>query len=335
MTVDLTSTWLGLELKNPLVASSSPLTGDLDRMREFERAGVAAIVLPSLFEEQIEHDEMEVARLHEHGSGGFAEALDFFPELPSYGVGPDAHLERLSAARSALSIPVIASLNGHSPGGWIRYAKLLEEAGASALELNIYDLPTDPEQSAEDVESRYLELVRQVSEAIELPISVKIGPYFSSLVHMARRFEGSGAKGLTLFNRFMQPDIDLETLTVTPNLQLSVSWESRLPLRWIAILRGRVGLSLAATTGVHDAESMVKLLLAGADVTMVTSAFLRHGPGYAKVLVDGLREWLETHEYESVEQLKGSMSQLHAPDPEQFERANYMRALTTFTPRDH
>ncbi|MCA9666141.1 MAG: dihydroorotate dehydrogenase-like protein [Myxococcales bacterium] len=331
MKVDLTTRYLGLELRNPLVASSSPLTGVVDAMRELEDAGIAAVVLPSLFEEQIEHDEMEMARLAEFGAEGFAEALDYFPELETYNTGPDVYLEHIASAKDALSIPVIASLNGVTVGGWARYAKLCEQAGADALELNVYDVPMDVDISGAEVEQRIIDVVRTVGEGLSIPLTVKLSPFFSSLPNMAKRLAEAGAKGLSLFNRFMQPDIDLDKLEVRPSVELSTSSELRLPTRWIAILRGRVDLSLAATTGVHMAEDALKLLFAGADVTMMASALLRHGASYPRRVLEELRSWLIEREYESVEQLKGSMSLQRAPDPSQFGRGQYMRTLVSYS----
>ncbi len=330
MSVDLTTRYLGLELQSPLVASPSPLGHSLEMLKRIEDAGAAAVVLPSLFEEQIEHEAFEVHRVLEAGSESFGEALSYFPELDDYNTGPGPYLDHLSAAKELLTIPVIGSLNGFSPGGWVRYAKLMQDAGADALELNVYFVATDVFMSSEQVEERYLELVRAVREVVTIPVAVKVGPYFSSMASMARRLAEAGADGLVLFNRFVQPDIDLETLTVVPKVNLSTSAELLLPLRWVAILRGRVAASLAATTGVHRAEDVLKLLLAGADVTMTTSAILRDGPERLRELVIGLRALLEKGEYESVEQLKGSMSQASCADPEEFERSQYMRALVSY-----
>lgn len=330
MSIDLTTKYLGLELKNPIVAAPSPLTGKLEKVKELEAAGVSAVVLPSLFEEQILHDEMEEAKLHDMG-GGFAEALDFFPPMDTYNTGSSAYLENLSAIKKALSIPVLGSLNGHTKGGWVRYAKLIEEAGADALELNIYDLPMDVTETPAKVEARYLELVSEVKAAISIPLAVKIGPFFSALVNLAGRFKDAGADGLVLFNRFMQPDMDIQELKVRPELELSTSSEARLPLRWVAILKGRVDIDLAATSGIHGADDVVKMLLAGADIAALASAFLKQGTGYPATLLEGLTAWMEKHDYASVEQLKGSMSQKNSPEPDQFVRANYMRALVTFS----
>jgi dihydroorotate dehydrogenase (fumarate) len=331
MSVDLSTSYLGLKLKNPIVAGASPMTGQLDRLKELEAAGVSAVVMPSLFEEQIEHEEMEIARMAWTDAEGSAEAQTFFPTLEDYRIGPHAYLSQLEQAKSALSIPVIASLNGVSPGGWMRYAKLFEDHGADAVELNIYYVATEMDAVSASVEQRYLDLVSKVKESISIPLAVKIGPYFSAMAQMATRLKAAGADGLVLFNRFMQPDIDLETLQVTPHVELSSSVEVRLPLRWVAILRGRVDLSLAATTGVHTSQDVLKLLLAGADVTMFASSLLRRGARYPAQVLQEMTEWLEEHEYSSIEQMKGSVSQLNCPEPAEFERANYMKALISYS----
>jgi len=332
MTPDLTTTYLGLRLRSPVVASASPLTGNLESLRELERQGIGAAVLPSLFEEQIEHEQIDVHELLEHATHSFGEALTWFPELEDYSTGPAAYLEHLSQAKTILGVPVIASLNGVSTGGWLRYARLCEEAGADALELNVYAVETDPELSAADVEARTIGLVREVRKAVSIPLAVKVGPFYSAFAHMAAQLQEAGADGLVLFNRFLQPDIDLDTLEISPWLSLSTPAELRLPLRWIAILRGRVPVSLAGTTGVHDWQGALKLLLAGADVAMVASAPLARGPEVVRELVDGLRDWMMEREYTSVEQLKGSLSQASCPDPAAFERGNYMRALVSYAP---
>ena len=332
MSVDLGTCYLGLRLANPLVPSASPLGAELDTLRRLEEAGAAAVVLPSLFEEQIEHEAVEAHELGELRAHSFGEAtFGFFPALEDYRTGPETYLEHVAAAKAALSIPVIASLNGASTGGWTRYATLLEEAGADALELNVYLLAADPDATAAEVEQRYLDLVAAVREAVSIPLAVKVGPYFSSLANMARRLVAAGADGLVLFNRFNQPDIDLDVLDVLPTVELSRPWEARLPLRWIAILRGRVQASLAATGGVHSAAEVLKLLLVGADVTMMASALIRHGPAHLGTVLAETRTWLEENEYESVEQLKGSLSHEHSPDPAAFERSNYMKALASWT----
>jgi dihydroorotate dehydrogenase (fumarate) len=333
VTPDLSSSYLGLQLRGPIVASASPLTGNLDSLRALEEAGVAAVVLPSLFEEQIEHEQIDLHELLEHQTHSFGEALTWFPELEDYNTGPDRYLEHLAQAKSALEVPVIASLNGVSAGGWVRYARLCEEAGADALELNVYAVETDAAQSAADVEERTLALVRQVRAAVSIPLAVKVGPFYSAFAHMAAKLAAAGADGLVLFNRFLQPDIDLDTLDVAPWLPLSTPVELRLPLRWIAILRGRVEVDLAGTTGVHDWQGALKLLLAGANVVMVASAPLSRGPGVVRELLDGIEAWMDEREYSSVDQLRGSLSQASSPDPAAFERGNYMRALVSYAPR--
>lgn len=330
MSVDLRSRYLGIELKNPVVVSACPMAANLDTLRRLEDAGAAAAVMPSLFEEQLVHDAMELFDYYESPAHSSHEAQSYFPELDSYDPGPDNYLRTIEAAKEAVDIPIIGSLNGVSRGGWTRYARMIEQAGADAIELNIYLVATDPDASAVDVESRYIELVQAVRETVAIPMAVKIGPFFSSLPNMARRLTYAGADGLVLFNRFLQPDIDLDTLTVTPNLVLSTGDELRLPLRWIAILRGRVGGSLAASSGVQAPGDIIKLLLAGADATMTASSLYRNGPGHIRTLVDGVRSWLEEREYSSVEQMKGSVSRENIKDPEAYERANYVKTLTTF-----
>lgn len=331
MTVDLRTTYLGLELSNPLVPSASTLSSRIDTLRRLQDAGASAIVMQSLFEEQIEHEEQQTHRVMETGAESFAEALTYVPEMADYNTGPDEYLRYLESCRKELEIPVIGSLNGATEGGWVRYARLIQEAGADALELNVYFVATDPDESGWEVEHRYLELVAAVRSSITIPLAVKIGPYFSSMANMARQLDDAGADGLVLFNRFLQPDIDLETLQVDPTLRLSTSDELRLPLRWIAILRGNVSCSLAATTGVWSAEDALKLLLAGADVTMMASALFRKGPEHLGTVLDGVRDWLEAHEYASVEQLKGSASQANVADPFAYARSNYVQMLVNYT----
>jgi dihydroorotate dehydrogenase (fumarate) len=331
MSADLRTRYLGLELANPLVPSASPLGSDLEMLKRLEDAGAAAVVLPSLFEEQIEHEAMALHQALEAGSESFAEAITYFPELDDYNTGPDSYLAHLAAAKDALSIPVIASLNGSSRGGWVRYAGLMEEAGADALELNVYAVEADAADTAETVETRILDTVRAVRAEVHIPLAVKIGPFFSAFAHLATRLVVAGANGLVLFNRFVQPDIDLEAMSIRPEVHLSSREELLLPLRWIAILYGRVPVSLAATSGIHEAEDAVKALLAGADVTMTASALLRRGPEHLTEMLAGISAWLDEQEYASVEQLKGSMSQLSCPDPAAFERASYMQALVSFS----
>lgn len=331
MAADLKSKYLGFELGNPLVASPSPMTGKLENLQRLEEAGIAAIVLPSLFEEQIEHDERQIDALEDFGSESFGEALDYFPPLAGYNTGTDTYLELIRSAKEKLSIPVIGSLNGTTPGGWLRYAKMIQEAGADALELNIYLIAADPHVSGAEVEQQYIDLVEAVRKEVSIPLAVKVGPYFSSIANMMVRLQDAGANGLVLFNRFLQPDIDLEALQVHPNVELSTSFESRLPLRWIALTRDELGLSMAATSGVQGGADAIKLLLAGADAVMLTSALLRRGPDYTSSILHGMRTWMEENEYESVEQMKGSMSQAKSGNPGAFERANYVKTLISYT----
>jgi len=328
--MDITSTYLGLPLKNPLVASASPLSRTLDGMKRLEDAGVSAIVMYSLFEEQIVHEAGELDHYLQYGTESFAEALSYFPEAEEYNLGPDEYIEHLHRAKGTLDIPIIGSLNGISTGGWISYAQKIAEAGADAIELNVYYIPTDPLLSAEKVEQRYLDVLEAVKRAVTIPVSIKLGPFFSSLSNVARRLDAAGADALVLFNRFYQPDIDLENLEVTPNVILSTSQALRLPLRWIAILHGRVKASLAATGGIHTAEDVLKILMAGADVAMLCSALLKHGPGHITTVLDDMVRWMTEKEYESVTQMKGSMSHRSVADPAAFERANYMKALNSY-----
>jgi len=328
---DLTTTYLGMTLAHPVMPSASPLTGDLDTLHRLVEAGAPAVVLPSLFEEQIEHEAMAVHFGLEFGAEAFAEApAGYFPELDDYNTGPDQYLDLVRAAKRELPVPVIASLNGTTKGGWTLYARILADAGIDALELNIYVVAADPELSADDVERQYLELVEEVRTAIDIPLAVKIGPYFSSLPHMARRLVDAGADGLVLFNRFYQPDIDLQALDVIPDLVLSTPADLRLPLRWTAILYGRVDCSLAASGGVHTAEEAVKMVLVGADVTTMAAALLQNGPDHLRTVRDGLAAWFDENGYASIEQAKGSLSQQAVPDPAAYARANYMRTLTSY-----
>jgi dihydroorotate dehydrogenase (fumarate) len=330
MSADLRSRYLGLELKNPIVAAASPMTNSVDSLKRLEDAGVAAVVLPSLFEEQIEHEEMATHNLMLSGMELSPEARGFFPEMQNYNTGPDTYLKLIGEAKRALAVPVIPSLNGYTPGGWTQIAKQFEQAGADAIELNIYFLATGLEDSSADIEKRYVDLVASVSGMVSIPVAVKVSPYFSAMANMAARLATAGASGLVLFNRFIQPDILLDELEVAPHLVLSTSDELRLALRWIAILRGRVQASLAATGGAHTAEDVLKLLLAGADCVMVASSLLKKGPNHIATLVGGVEKWLTAREYDSVEQMKGSLSQLSCPDPAAFERGNYMKALTSY-----
>ena len=331
MRADLKTRYLGLSLKNPVVASAGPLTGDLDSLRRLEEVGIAATVLPSLFEEQINYDQQRIHALYEFQTYSTAESLSFFPKLKDYNIGPRDYLRMLETAKNSLSVPVIGSLNGSSPGGWARYAKLLEAAGADAIELNIYFLAADPTMTSAEAEQRYIDLVATVRDVVTVPIAVKLGPQFSSLANFVARLGHAGADGVVLFNRFLEPDIDLETLQSVPQLVLSNRHELRAPLRWIAILRDQVSISLAATSGIHFPEDVIKLLLVGADVCMLTSSLLRHGIDYVSEMLEGIQNWLDVNGYDSVEQLKGSMSYGNCPDAGNYERANYMKAIVSYT----
>ena len=328
--MDLSTTYCGLALKNPIVPSAGPLSHTLDSMKRLEDNGAAAIVMYSLFEEQIAHEMMELDHYLSYGTESFAEALTYFPESSDYNLGPEEYVELLHKAKTSLGIPVIGSLNGVSTGGWVKFAKKIEEAGADALELNVYYIPTDQKLTGADVEDRYLEILHAVKSTVKIPVAMKLSPFFSSMANMATRLDGAGADALVLFNRFYQPDINLETLEVTPNVNLSTSQSLRLPLRWIAILHGRVKASLAATGGIHTAEDVLKMLMAGANVTMMCSALLRHGPERIREVLTGLDQWMLEHEYVSVSQMRGSMSQKSIADPAAFERANYMKALNSY-----
>jgi dihydroorotate dehydrogenase (fumarate) len=325
---DLRTRYLGLELRSPLVASSSPLTGSLDGLRRLEAAGVGAVVLPSLFEEELAEEAGEVDALLATGATS-AEARAGHPAQAGYGAGPAAYLSLVTQAKQVLSVPVIASLNGASRGGWVRYAARLAQAGADALELNIYYVSSRPGLSASEVEWHYLDVVRAVRRATGIPLAVKLSPYFSSLANLAGQLVEAGANGLVLFNRFYQPDLDIEAMEVRPALELSSSAELRLPLRWIAILHRRHRVSLAASTGVHTATDVLKVLLAGADVAMMTSALLRNGPDHLRTVEVGLRDWMDGHGYETVDRLRGRLSQRSVPDPAAFERANYIKTLAS------
>jgi dihydroorotate dehydrogenase (fumarate) len=329
--VDLTTTYLGLNLKNPLVASASPLSEKVDNVRKLEDAGVSAVVMYSMFEEQIVHESLELDHFLSYGSYSSAEASSYLVDLGKYSVGPEVYLEHLRKVKAAVNIPVIGSLNGVSTGGWIEYARQMEQAGADAIELNIYYLSTDPEINSDLLEQVYVTLVRDIRERVQIPIAVKLSPFFTGLANFCRKLSAVGADGLVLFNRFYQPDFDLETLQVVPNLQLSTSQELRLPLRWIALLYGNIDADFALTTGVHTAEDMLKGVMAGASVTMTTSALLRNGIGHATRMLADLENWMVQHEYQSIRQMKGSMSEKSIGDASGLTRANYMKMLNSFT----
>lgn len=330
--VDLTTTYLGLQLKNPLVASPSPLTEKVENVKRMEEAGIAAIVMYSLFEEQIIHESLELDHFLNRGTETYAESLTYFPNIGRYSLAPDKYLERLQKNKRAVNIPVMGSLNGVSNGGWIEYARKIQDAGADALELNIYYLPTDLKLTSDQMEENYLNLVNNVHSKVSIPLAVKLPPFFTALPNFANRLVEAGANGLVLFNRFYQPDFDLENLEVTPNLVLSNSDELRLPLRWIAILYGKVKTDLALTTGVHTGEDAIKAMMAGANVAMTTSALLKRGTSAIPQILDGMEAWMTEHEYQSVTQMRGSMSQGSVAEPASFERANYMKVLNSYNP---
>ena len=326
----LKTTYMGLELKNPLVPSASPMSREVDTVKKLEDAGAPAIIMYSLFEEQIHHEANELDHFLSHGTDSFAEALSYFPEPEDFSRGPDEYLEHLQKLKGAVDIPVIASLNGISIGGWIDYAHKMETAGADGLELNVYYLPTDLKRTSESVENLYVEILKAVKGKVHIPVSMKLSPYFSSLPAFAKRLVDHGVDALALFNRFYQPDIDLENLEIEPSVILSSSDELRLPLRWIAVLSASLHVNLGATTGVHTAEDAIKLLMVGADATMMCSALLKNGPGHITQMLNDMIAWLDEHEYESVEQLKGSMNYRNIADPEALMRANYMKVLNAY-----
>lgn len=331
--VDLSTTYLGMDLKNPLVVSASPLTENLDNIRRMEDAGASSVVLHSLFEEQIVRESYELDRSLTEGTESFYEARNYFPEMLHYNLGPERYLKHVEAAKAAVKIPIIASLNGVTSGGWIRYAKYMEEAGADGLELNMYFLPTDPTVSGLELEKTYLKLLLDIKKNLKIPVAVKLSPFFTAIANIAKRLHMAGADALVLFNRFYQPDFDLETLDVFPSLTLSDSNELRLRLHWVAILFGRIEADLAITGGIHTAKDIVKAMMAGARVAMMTSALLKFGIGHiSSVLVD-LTDWLAEHEYESIRQMQGSMSYRSVQNVDAYERANYMRVLSSYTPR--
>jgi dihydroorotate dehydrogenase (fumarate) len=328
--MDLSTTYLGMKLKNPIVASASPLSRSMDSMRRLEDAGASAIVMHSLFEEQVTNEAESLDFYKTYGTESYAEALTYFPDTGDYQFAPEEYLEIVAKAANKLEIPVIASLNGITPGGWISYAKKMAEAGASALELNVYYIPTNGTMTGVDVEKRYIEMLKQVRGSVKIPVAVKLSPFFSSIPNMAQRLVNEGADGLVLFNRFYQPDIDLEELDVKPGVGLSDSYANRLPMRWIGILYGKLKASLAATSGIHTAEDVLKLTMVGADVTMMCSALLMHGPEHIGKVLKDVEHWMKEHEYESIEQMKGSLSHKSIAEPSAYERANYMKALNRY-----
>jgi dihydroorotate dehydrogenase (fumarate) len=332
--IDLATTYLGLPLRSPIVASASPLCDSIENIRRFEESGVGAVVLPSLFEEQLELESHAVDSDLSRGVESFAESLNYFPSLHNYNLGPDAYLELIQKARHCVSIPVIASLNGTSTGGWIHHAKLIEQAGASALELNIYDIVTDPCHTGSKVEDDYFCLVKQIKESVSIPVAVKLSPFFTSTANVAKQLDEAGADGMVLFNRFYQPEIDIDALEIVPSLTLSQSQELLLRLHWVAILYGNVRANLAVTGGVHTGRDVLKAMMVGAHVAMMTSAFLQNGIRHANVVLHEMLRWMEEHEYESVVQMRGSLSRRSAPNPTAYERANYIRVLSSYS-RQH
>lgn len=331
--IDLTTKYLGLKLHNPIVASASPLTDSVDNIRRLEDHGIAAVVLPSLFEEQLNVESEAVDSDLSRGSEGFSEAITYFPDLMTYNLGPDGYLNLIRNAKASVRVPIIASLNGVSPGGWLRYAREMVQAGADAIELNIYSLVTDPSRTSSEVEQDYCDLVREVKRSVRIPVAVKLSHFFTAAANLAKRLDAAGANALVLFNRFYQPDLDIEALEVVPSLTLSHSTELLLRLHWVAIIFGHVKADLAITGGVHDAQDVIKSMMAGARVAMMTSALLQNGIGHLDSVRQNLFRWMEEHEYSSIQQMCGSMSQRNVPDPAAFERANYMRVLSSYALR--
>lgn len=327
---DLSTTYLGLNLKNPIVASASPLSKKIERARKLEEAGVSAIVMYSLFEEQIIHESLELDHYLTRGTDSYAEALTYLPDGGMYGISPEKYLIQVAGLKKALKIPVIGSLNGVSKGGWTNYARKIQEAGADALELNLYYIPTDLEMTSNDIEDAQVELVAEVRSSITIPLAVKISPFVTSIPNFIKRLVGAGANGIVLFNRFYQPDFDLDELEIVHSLDLSTSAELRLPLRWISILNGRVNTDFALTSGVHSHKEVLKAMMAGAKVAMMASNLLHNGEQAVGPILNELEEWMREHEYESIQQMQGSMSQKSVKEPAAFERANYMKVLGSF-----
>ena len=328
--MDLSTTYMGLALKNPIVPSSSPLSHNVDQIKRLEDAGASAVVMYSLFEEQIEQEMHLLDHYLERGSNSHSEAISYFPDMQTYNVEPEAYINLIRKAKESVKIPIIGSLNGTSPGGWVQYARSMEQAGADAIEVNVYYVPTNPRIRGDQVEQRYVDILCDVKRTVRIPVSMKMNPFFSSQSYMAHRFVQSGAAGLVMFNRFYQPDFDIESLTVAPRLNLSSSEEMRLPLRWVAILYGRLPVDFAISTGVHTHDDVLKGLMAGAKVTMVASELLRNGLGRINELLSDVTNWMEEHEYESVKQMQGSLSQMNVTLPDAFERANYMKVLDSW-----
>lgn len=331
--MDLSTTYMGLKLRTPLVVgASAPLTEDLDNIKRIEDAGGAAIVLHSFFEEQLQRERLELEHHLNYGTDSFAEALTYFPEPDVFHIGAEEYLNHIRKAKEITDIPIIASLNGYDLGGWVHYSKQVEQAGADAIELNIYNVPTNFEQSGAELEQSYVEILKAVKADVKIPVALKISPFFTNMANMAKQFADNGADALVLFNRFYQPDIDLEQLEVTPHVLLSTPQAMRLPLRWIAILSGRIKTDFAATSGIHHGEDVIKMMMVGANVTMLVSVLLRYGIQYLQNLEGEIEDWMENHEYHSIQQMQGSMSQINCPDESAFERSQYMRAIQTYHP---
>jgi dihydroorotate dehydrogenase (fumarate) len=330
--MDLSTKYMGLNLRTPLVVSASPLSENLDNIRKMEDAGASGVVIYSLFEEQITSDRLELHHHLTYGTDSYAEALTYFPEPSEFHLGPEGYLNHIRKAKEAVKMPVIASLNGTSAGGWTNYAKEMQQAGADALELNIYYIPTDVDLTGAQVEQTYLDILSMVRDVVTIPVAIKLSPFFSSLANVARRLDQGGADGLVFFNRFYQPDINLEHLEVRPNIILSTPQALRLPMRWIAILHGRIKASLAATSGIHTAQDVLKIMMVGADAAMLCSVLYRHGIDHIKNMEREIETWMSEHEYNSIRQMQGSMSQENCSDPSEFERAQYVKALHSFKP---
>lgn len=331
--VDLSTTYLGFKLRTPLIPAASPLSHDIDNIKRMEDAGASAVVMHSLFEEQVRLEDYELHHHLTYGTHSFPEALTYFPEPEEFKVGPVEYLEHIAKAKSSVKIPIIASLNGCSPGGWTHYAKLMEEAGADAIELNIYNVPTNMDLTGEEIEESYIHIVRSVKYEVKIPVAVKLSPYFTNMANMAKKLDHAGANGLVLFNRFYQPDINLEELEIEPNVMLSTPQSLRLPMRWIAILYGNINADLAATSGVQKGREALKMLMVGAKATMIASTLLRHGIDYIQTIEQEIINWMTENEYESIAQMQGSMSQRYCPEPSAFERAQYIKALQSYKPQ--
>lgn len=331
--MDLTTTYMGLPLKSPLVVgASAPLTEDIDNIKRIEDAGGAGVVLHSFFEEQLQKERLELHHHLTHGTNSFAEALSYFPEPEIFHIGEEEYLNHIRKAKESTNIPIIASLNGYDLGGWIHYSRQIEQAGADAIELNIYYVPTDMNISSAQIEQNYIDIVKAVKADVKIPIAIKISPFFSNMANMAKRLTDAGADALNLFNRFYQPDIDLKQLEVIPHLLLSSPEAIRLPMRWIGILYGRIETDFGATSGIHHGQDVIKMMMVGANVTMIVSSLLRHGIPHIQNIEQEIRQWMEENEYESIKQMRGSMSQLHCPDESAFERAQYLKAIQTYHP---